>query len=568
MKNGASIFVKADLNMKDYLRRIVVPNVALSIVLFISISFLIRVYNFSRLVKLAVYIVAILPVVYAALYPTAKASSKSVQTNSRIPYFATYFAVLSTSDVGREDLVLNIASEKSLEPIASDMRKIYLLIAKFNTSFPKALRFLSKRTPSKVFSDFLERLAYSLDSGVDLKEYLLREQKTVMDDYETFYEGALYDLDVFKEIYSSVIIGVVFLVTFIIIGPLITGQSVEILIIFSLIVVLAIEIGILVVIKHRMPEDRIWTQNAMTYERKQKMIRSILISIVGILIVSVLYVLILKPRFNIPIYLSLALIVTPLAYFGRMLDKEESRILIKDENFPAFIRSLSTSLASSGGSLVLVLKYLSSHDFGSLTKDIKNLYNRMALRVSDMGAWRHFNADTGSWLISMFSEIFRKSIRLGAEPEYVGLVISRNFERLIRLRRRRTQSVSSFKGVIFGITAAFAFSLMTALQIVEYINNIFSNVQVQGEFLTSILFLPSEQSLVLTSYVIILIITIHSLMSSIAIKFADGGHIGISVYYFVVLMWISAISMFLGEHIISKMIRTGSMVLPIMEVMT
>lgn len=562
--SNVSTFTKAGLDMRTYLRKVILPNALLAILMFILTSVFLRKYTLPSWARVSVYAISILPLIYAVIYPYARVSSKNVQINSKIPYFATYFAVLSTSDVSRRELVWNIASEETLEPIAGEMRKIYTLIAKFNRGLPTALRFLSKRSPSKVFADFLDRLAYSLDSGVELKDYLLREQQTVMDDYETFYEGALYDLDVFKEIYSSLIIAVVFMVAFIIIGPIITGQSIEILAIFALILVLATEIGVLLVIKYKMPEDMIWAKNAMKGERREKVFRALLISIIGTILTSVVYVMVVRPKFNLPEFLSLAVILTPLAYFGRVLDREENSITIKDENFPAFIRSLSTSLASSGSSITLVLKYLSSHDFGTLTTDIRNLYRRLAVRVSDTRAWNYFISDTGSWLISMFSEIFRKSIRLGADPEYVGLVISRNFERLIRLRRKRVQSVSSFKGVIFGVTGAFAFSLAASFQVVLYINKIFSDIQTQGGFMTNILFMPSETSLTLANYMILLMILIHSLVSAIAIKLSDGGHLGIAIYYFVMLTWISAIGIFLGEYIMSKMIHAGGLIFPIM----
>lgn len=561
--SNTSAFTKADLDVRTYLRKVILPNASLAMLMFVLTSIFLRMYTLPSWAKVSVYAISTLPLIYAVLYPYVRVSSKKVQINSKIPYFATYFAVLSTSDVSRTELIWNIASEETLEPIAGEMRKIYVLIAKFNCGLPTALRFLSKRSPSKVFADFLDRLAYSLDSGVELKEYLLREQQTVMDDYETFYEGALYDLDVFKEIYSSLIIAVIFMVTFIIIGPIITGQSIEILTIFALILVLATEIGVLLVIKYRMPEDKIWAKNAMNNGRKRKVLRALLISIIGTIFTSVVCIFVVRPRFNFPEFFSLAVILTPLAYFGRVLNKEEANIIIKDENFPAFIRSLSTSLASSGSSVTLVLKYLSSHDFGTLTTDIRNLYRRLAVRVNDTRAWDYFISDTGSWLISMFSEIFRKSIRLGADPEYVGLVISRNFERLIRLRRKRVQSVSSFKGVIFGVTGAFAFSLAASFQVVLYINKVFSDIQTQGGFVTNILFIPSETSLTLTNYMILLMILIHSFVSAIAIKFSDGGHLGAAIYYFVMLTWVSAIGVFLGNYIMTKMIHVGGLIFPL-----
>ncbi|NJE04842.1 archaellar assembly protein FlaJ [Thermococcus sp. M36] len=554
----AGILVQSGINMRDYLRKVLLPSLLGAVALFVVVSLLKRLVTLPTALSFALYGMPVLPLVYAFAYPYAKISSKRVQINSKIPYFATYFAVLSTSDVGRSELIWNLATEKILEPIASDMKKVYYLIAKLHRGMPEALRFLARRTPSKVFADFLDRLAYSLDSGVELRDYLLQEQKTVMDDYETFYEGALYDLDVFKEIYSSLIISVVFMVTFIIIGPIITGQDIVSLSAFMFVLVLTTELGVMLVIKYKMPEDRIWADYAMTSERKARFFRAAIMSVAGVAVAALFVALLLRPRFDVPPLIQMAIILTPLMHLGKTLDREEKRILVKDENFPAFMRSLSSSLAASGASLHLVLKYLSSHDFGVLTQDIRNLYRRVSMRIDNSKSWRYFTMDTGSWLIGIFSEIFQKSIKLGAEPDYVGMVISRNFERLIRLRRKRAQTVASFRGVIYGITGAFAFSVASAFQVAIYMNQLFSSLPVQGDFLQSIIFIPSETGIRITGYILTVILVVHCLISALSIKFADGGHLGITVYYFVVLVWLAAIGQYIGSVVMGKMMSFTS----------
>lgn len=554
----AGILVQSGLTLHEYLRKVLLPSLAGAMVLFVGAGILKRFVELPAAISYALYAIPLLPLVYALGYPYARISNKKVQINSKIPYFATYFAVLSTSDVSRSELIWNLATEKILEPIASDMKKVYYLIDKLHRGMPEALRFLAKRTPSKVFADFLDRLAYSLDSGVELKDYLLQEQKTVMDDYETFYEGALYDLDVFKEVYSSLIISVVFMVTFIIIGPIITGQDIVSLSAFMFVLVLVTEIGVMLVIKYRMPEDKIWAENAMNTERRAKFFRAFLISVAGIVVSLVLLMFVIRPRFQLPLLVQLAFVLTPLMYFGKVLEKEEKAILVKDENFPAFMRSLSSSLAASGAALPLVLKYLSAHDFGVLTEDIKNLYRRISMRIDNSKSWEYFTIDTGSWLIGMFSDIFNKSISLGAEPDYVGTVISRNFERLIRLRRKRAQTVASFRGVIYGITGAFAFSVAAAFQVAVYMNKLFSNLTIQGDFLQSIIFVPSKAGLELTDYILMVILVFHCLISALSIKFADGGHLGITVYYFVVLLWLAALGQYVGSVVMGKMMTFAS----------
>ncbi len=558
-KEKISIFTKADLDMKTYIRKILLPNVVISAVLFIVASIISRLFMLSSALTTMLYAIPVVLLVYAAIYPYIQADSKKISINSRIPYFITYFAVLSTSEMGRSDLIKVLASDPKLGAIASELKKVYIIVDKLHRSMPEAFRFLARRTPSKVFADFLDRLAYSLDSGVDMKEYLFQEQKTVMDDYETFYEGALYDLDVFKEIYESIIISVVFMASFIIIGPLITGQDIGRLALYTLAIILAAEIGVVLVIKFRMPEDPIWADTkGIETERMKRIKRASQISVFGVVLMGILYYFLLSKRFDIPKPFVVALILSPLYYVGRLAAKEEQSIFRKDENFAAFIRSLSSSLAASGTSLVLVLKYLSAHDFGSLTEDIRALYRRLAVRVDRERAWDFFIAGTGSWLIGIFSEIFREAIRLGAEPDYVGLVISRNFERLVRLRRKRQQSMASFIGIIYGLTASFAFALAASFQVAASINTLFAQLKVPTEYIGDIIHVIPPAGMSFVMYVMLTIMIIHSLLSAIAIKTADGGHWIVALKYFVILLWIFAAGMYAGQVLMERMMNINS----------
>ena len=553
-KEKISIFTRADLDMKTYIRRVLIPNVGISIVLFVAASILSRIFMLSSALTLLLYAIPVVLLIYAALYPYIQADSKKISINSRIPYFITYFAVLSTSEMERSDLIKVLASDPKLGAIASELKKVYIIVDKLHRSMPEAFRFLARRTPSRVFADFLDRLAYSLDSGVDMKEYLFQEQKTVMDDFETFYEGALYDLDVFKEIYESIIISVVFMASFIIIGPLITGQDIGKLALYTLAIILAAEIGVFLVIKFRMPEDPIWADTkGIETERIKKLKRAGRISVLGVVIMGIIYYLFIGPRFDVPEPFIVALLLTPLYYVGHLAAKEEQSIFRKDENFAAFIRSLSSSLAASGTSLVLVLKYLSAHDFGSLTEDIRALYRRLAIRVDRERAWDFFIAGTGSWLIGIFSEIFREAIRLGAEPDYVGLVISRNFERLVRLRRKRQQSMASFIGIIYGLTASFAFALAASFQVAASINTLFAQLKVPTEYIGDVIHVIPPAGMSFVMYVMLMIMVIHSFLSAMAIKTADGGHWIVALRYFVILLWIFAAGMYAGQILMERM---------------
>ncbi|WP_162509164.1 type II secretion system F family protein [Thermogymnomonas acidicola] len=120
------------------------------------------------------------------------------------------------------------------------------------------------------------------------------------------------------------------------------------------------------------------------------------------------------------------------------------------------------------------LKSIVMHDFGTLTRDVRNLYKRLRYRINPVQAWRAFSADTGSHLIEVFSESYVESVELGADAGKSGNIVANNFDRVVRLRKRRHSSVTSFVGVIYGITGGgLAFSLAISYGVLEIINQVF-----------------------------------------------------------------------------------------------
>lgn len=62
------------------------------------------------------YLVPAIIAVYVAAYPYLAADSKRLSINSKLPYFITYFAVLSTSEIGRTDILRVLAKDPKLGP--------------------------------------------------------------------------------------------------------------------------------------------------------------------------------------------------------------------------------------------------------------------------------------------------------------------------------------------------------------------------------------------------------------------------------------------------------------------
>ena len=476
---------RAGLNVNWYVRRVLAPSVVASVVLFFLIYFILLPY--IAFLGAFIYLIIFIPFfifLVGLLYPKIVADRKKMEIENNLHFYITHLGVLSLSEVDRKTVMEILSERREYKALAKETQKIYVIIDKWGRSLAQACRFLSKRTPSRIFSDFLDRFAHSLDSGEDMGDFLRKEQGVVMNDFAAVYRGKIYDMDVFKEIYTSIILSIAFFASFAIIIPFITGESLRTLTFLIVFVLVSTEVAIVYFMKNKVPEDTIWHTEDVVTETDKMLLKKFLISIAGCVVVAVLYYLVISPRFGIAIPLPFvaAISVTPLLYAGIAVRNEEEKIKRKDLNFPGFIRSLGGSASARGRQILESLKYLTAHDFGPLTDDIRKLYRRLVTRLSNEQAWRMFALDTGSNLIYRFVEMFVEAIRLGAEPKDVADIIADNFSRMNELRAQRFQSTSSYIGISYGMIVGVAFALFVSFGIARGINEMYITINVTVDF--------------------------------------------------------------------------------------
>lgn len=400
---------------------------------------------------------------FLILRPVIARDERRTNINSNIPLFITAFATLSTSDANRVDLLEILSRKDKIGYIREDLARLVNLVKRWKRGLSEAAMLLASRTPSEVFADFLARFGHAIDSGQDFQEFILNESDTVMSNFETAYISALYTFDLYKDMYVSMLLSFAFLVAFVMIMPVLIPMNVTVVFALSfLAIILGGEAVLMYGIKIVLPNDPpIWHDTGLRTEVQDHMRRILMMA--GAACVAILAVLFAtRLVYRIPFYFSVAMVITPpLAWPGMVGSRYEREIAKKDEMFGSFIRSLSGSAAARGGNMVIdALKSIVMHDFGTLTRDVRNLYKRLRYRINPVQAWRAFSADTGSHLIEVFSESYVESVELGADAGKSGNIVANNFDRVVRLRKRRHSSVTSFVGVIYGITGGgLAFSL-------------------------------------------------------------------------------------------------------------
>ncbi|PYB68869.1 flagellar assembly protein FlaJ [Thermoplasma sp. Kam2015] len=471
------------------------------------------------------------------LKPIIDRDNKKNDINSNIPFFITAFSSLATSDANIIDLLDILSKKEKLGYLRKELEKILNLVRNWGMGLAEAMTFVAKRTPSDIFSDFLTRFGHAIDSGQDIQEFARTEVFSTMNSFETAYTSALYSFDLYRDIYVSLLLSFAFLITFIMIMPILIPINITVVLSLSLLMVALGEFMLVYGISIVLPKDPLWHKTGIKTDTDIKMRNLFFISITASMMIFIILD-VTKIIYKIPFYFTFAMIVSPIAYPSYIGSKMEREVQKKDEMYGSFIRSLSGSASARGNLLIDALKAIVMHDFGILSKDIDKLYKRLLYRINSLKAWKMFSADTGSHLIEIYSETYAESIDLGADALKSGMIVSENFEKIVGLRKRKHSSVTSFVGIMYGITAGLAFSLAISYGILKIIDGIFSGFNLSALGVTGIFLAPPSSSVYLIEIFLMIILFVHSFIGGVSLKVSDGGRIVHGLHHTVLMIWI------------------------------
>jgi archaeal flagellar protein FlaJ len=491
--------------------------------------------------QLAIFLITLIPalaVIFVFLYPLIQAEGIKHNIEDNMHFFITNIGTMSTSSSPPADLFRSLSTKEEYGGLAKACGEIYMRFAVWHVTLADSCRLKAKTTPSIMFGDFLDRFANALDAGENVQEFLYDEQKYVMNDYTIKYKGALYDIDVLKEIYLSIVISLVFLVSFAIIIPYLTGIEPASLMMLVVFLFFAAEVGVIYYIKSILPNDTIWYSNFANKEMKTELLPAFLLSCLGCVALAIFANFFLR---SLPLEVLTAIVLTPLVVVGYIARGIEEQIKRRDQFYVEFVISLGLGAAARGGIVLDSLKVLTFHDFGELTFPIRRLFERLKTRVNNSKAWFLFRVECGSFLINKFTEMFNETLNMGGRPDLTSEIISTNFMTMQMLRRERYHSTTSFIGIVYGVQAVVAFCIYVSAGVVLYMNHIYEALEIPTNVLSSVITIPSASSMAIIEALLVLTLVLNALMSAIAIRYMDGGHLLNSMIHFVALVWIGAI---------------------------
>lgn len=534
-----------------YLLGVLLP----ALVVFVGTVVAAFIVELPVVIRVLIVVFAFLVVVGAVIYPRLIIDRRRIEMENKFHLVVTHMTVLSTTNIDRVEVFRRLGREvDEYGELAVEMNRIVQLVDTWNQSLDDACRRRAREIPSESVADFFDRLAYTIGAGQRLDEFLLNEQNTIIQNYSTLYQGNLENLGVLKDLYLSIIISMTFGLVFAIVLPILTGTDPTMTVSAVLVMFAFVQLGFIVLIRAVVPYDPVWFSPSNIWTRTRWILLAglglggvlsfvivaiMLGSFLGNSVASVLF-----PATAVPRTLYVAIPVTPLLIPGILFWRFENHIQERDDAFPSFIRALGATESVKQSTTSTVLTTLRKKDFGALTPNVENLYRRLNMRLDDTLAWNYFAAETQSYLIEKFSDMYLVGREIGGDPKQLGELIGKNMNAINQLRQRRSQETVSLVGILYGISVASAFSFFIGLEVVGVISGLeigLEEIERAGTGVSQLLH-PGSYNLEIIEYLILVLILFNSLLGSLLIRISDGGHKGNSYVHFVILTWLACLT--------------------------
>ena len=535
-----------------------------------------------------VFLVILLPILTggAAIYfPILEVNRSAIKIEKEMHMFITRMGILSLGEVGADTIFDILRQMKDYGELAQEVKRIETLVDKWHTSLPEAARIVAQQSPSPLWTDFLDRMAFSIEAGQPIDAFMRAEQETVAEQYNTLYDTRLESVDTLKEIYVSLVSAGLFglvvagihLVLFEI-GDGTTATPIELAtrirwLLLAGFVFVIIQIGALFAFRATIPDDQTFARDEFETPFRllfrQTWLGASIVSVI-LLIVTVSVVIAfwdgLTTTWDKYGLILLAVPLTPLLVPSVLVQREESKVLRRDEAYPDFIRALGGTAQARSAEPSATIRALRGIDFGMLDQSIDRLEKRLSTRIDSERAWDYFAADTNSAVISRYNRIYIEGSQSSGEPAQTADMVSRSVTNLLSLRRRRSLSASTMWGVALGLLISTVVSLNVTISIVLQLGETIAGVATSiaettdigsisdaaGDFVLPVMEDPTavEDNILMFKIIASILILVQVLaVSFIATRLRGGGYTS-ALGQMIQLLWVAAIASLISSFIL------------------
>ena len=418
-------------------------------------------------------------------YPVTQVSAEAIQIEQDMHMFMTRMGILSLGESAEKGMFDVLKEMGDYGALAHEIQAIETLVTKWHTNLPEAARIIGRQSPSEIWSDFLDRMAFSVEVGQPIGEFFKSENETFEQAFTTIYDARLEQLDTLRETFVSLtttgllllVVSGLHLILFQTGG---VGDNIFQIILRAKWVLMAgllfalLQMGAWYLFTLVIPHEELFAKHGFNTDQaidlRRSWIFAAILGTVEFLILMGLFIFLgtswLIDNWNYIGLLVIAALASPLLAPAMLTIQEETRVRRRDDAFPEFIRAFGGTAQARAQEPSAMIKALAGIDFGALDASIANLEKRLSMRIDSDFSWNWFAADNNSMLVSRFTRVFIEGSSSTGEAGLVGDLVSQSTTTLLGLRQRRQISAQVMRSVSYGLLIAMIVALNITTSII------------------------------------------------------------------------------------------------------
>ena len=418
-------------------------------------------------------------------YPVTQVSAEAIQIEQDMHMFMTRMGILSLGESAEKGMFDVLKEMGDYGALAHEIQAIETLVTKWHTNLPEAARIIGRQSPSEIWSDFLDRMAFSVEVGQPIGEFFKSENETFEQAFTTIYDARLEQLDTLRETFVSLtttgllllVVSGLHLILFQTGG---VGDNIFQIILRAKWVLMAgllfalLQMGAWYLFTLVIPHEELFAKHGFNTDQaidlRRSWIFAAILGTVEFLILMGLFIFLgtswLIDNWNYIGLLVIAAVASPLLAPAMLTIQEETRVRRRDDAFPEFIRAFGGTAQARAQEPSAMIKALAGIDFGALDASIANLEKRLSMRINSDFSWNWFAADNNSMLVSRFTRVFIEGSSSTGEAGLVGDLVSQSTTTLLGLRQRRQISAQVMRSVSYGLLIAMIVALNITTSII------------------------------------------------------------------------------------------------------
>ena len=139
-------------------------------------------------------------------YPISKANQKRRSIDVNLPFAIHHIQAISSADIEPDKVFKFVSGSKEYGQLTAEFKKIDNYIHYMGYDFVTAIDNVVKVTPSSKLKEFIQGLASTIQSGGDVKNYLVSEAKQAESRYEIDRKKYLDSISTIADIYTGVMV--------------------------------------------------------------------------------------------------------------------------------------------------------------------------------------------------------------------------------------------------------------------------------------------------------------------------------------------------------------------------